>query len=70
MSNPNWSINSWKDKPVLQDVVYDDPAHLDRVLKKLQHLPPMVTPREVIIPVELYVWSLLRGPAHSCFNVQ
>ncbi|KAI8583206.1 hypothetical protein K450DRAFT_224730 [Umbelopsis ramanniana AG] len=47
MSNPNWSINSWKDKPVLQDVVYDDQAHLETVLKKLQHLPPMVTPREV-----------------------
>ncbi|KAI9289379.1 phospho-2-dehydro-3-deoxyheptonate aldolase [Umbelopsis sp. AD052] len=47
MSKSDWSINSWKSKPVLQDVVYEDQAHLETVLKKLQHLPPMVTPKEV-----------------------
>ncbi|KAG2188258.1 hypothetical protein INT44_001011 [Umbelopsis vinacea] len=49
MSKSDWSINSWKSKPVLQDVVYEDQAHLETVLKKLQHLPPMVTPKEVNI---------------------
>jgi Class-II DAHP synthetase family len=66
MSNSNWSIDSWKSKPVLQDVVYDDQAHLETVLKKLQHLPPMVTPSEVNIPLNPNVLVLLRDPAHSC----
>jgi 3-deoxy-7-phosphoheptulonate synthase len=47
MSNSNWSAESWKEKPVLQDVVYEDKAHLNKVLKKLECLPPMVTPTEV-----------------------
>ncbi|GAB5587361.1 hypothetical protein Unana1_02261 [Umbelopsis nana] len=47
MSNSNWSVDSWKNKPVLQDVVYDDQEHFHRVLKKLNHLPPMVTPTEI-----------------------
>ncbi|CAM0135117.1 hypothetical protein VKS41_000303 [Umbelopsis sp. WA50703] len=47
MSNSNWSAESWKEKPVLQDVVYEDKTHLNKVLKKLECLPPMVTPTEI-----------------------
>jgi 3-deoxy-D-arabino-heptulosonate 7-phosphate (DAHP) synthase class II len=57
MSNPKWSVDSWKSKPVLQDVVYEDQVHFDKVLKKLNHLPPMVTPTEVILGVLLTIHS-------------
>lgn len=42
-----WHPMSWKTKPIVQDVVYDDPAHVERVVKKLNNLPPMVSPQEV-----------------------
>ena len=42
-----WTPSSWRTKPVKQAVVYEDKEHLQRVLGKLQHLPPMVTPAEV-----------------------
>lgn len=42
-----WHPTDWKSKPILQDVIYEDQAHVDRVLTKLSHLPPMVSPREV-----------------------
>jgi len=31
----------------IQDVIYEDKAHLDRVLSKLRRLPPLVSPTEV-----------------------
>lgn len=43
----NWTPQDWKAKPIVQDVVYEDQAHVDRVLKKLNHLPPMVSASEV-----------------------
>ncbi|KAI8879582.1 DAHP synthetase [Backusella circina FSU 941] len=42
-----WTPQDWKSKPIVQDVVYEDQEHLDRVLGKLNHLPPMVSPAEV-----------------------
>lgn len=30
-----------------QDVTYPDGAHLERVLGKLRHLPPLVSPTEI-----------------------
>lgn len=42
-----WAPDSWRTKPILQDVDYPDQAHLDRVLEKLARLPPMVVPGEV-----------------------
>jgi 3-deoxy-7-phosphoheptulonate synthase len=42
-----WTPQDWKSKPIVQDVIYEDQAHLDRVLGKLNHLPPMVSPAEV-----------------------
>src|SRR6186713_2324221 len=43
-----WSPASWKSKPAKQEVVYEDPAALHKVLDKLERLPPMVTPTEII----------------------
>lgn len=42
-----WSINSWKNYKVNQDVVYDNQEKLDKVLEKLEKLPPLVTPNEI-----------------------
>lgn len=50
-ANSEWTPFDWKSKPIVQDVVYEDQAHVDRVLKKLSHLPPMVSPSEVSIRV-------------------
>lgn len=47
MSIPTWTPSSWRDKPIAQDVTYPDKAHLSRVLGKLRHLPPLVSPAEV-----------------------
>lgn len=43
----SWTPQDWKSKPIVQDVVYDDEAHVERVLNKLSHLPPMVSATEV-----------------------
>lgn len=45
----NWTPQDWKQKPIVQDVVYEDQAHVDRVLNKLQRLPPMVSASEVCV---------------------
>ncbi|KAF8531257.1 DAHP synthetase [Gautieria morchelliformis] len=42
-----WSRSSWTTKDVAQDVKYPDPAHLQRVLSKIETLPPLVTPSEI-----------------------
>lgn len=42
-----WYPTDWKSKPIVQDVIYEDQNHLNRVLMKLSHLPPMVSPKEV-----------------------
>ncbi|KAI7885018.1 DAHP synthetase [Lichtheimia hyalospora FSU 10163] len=48
MAAPNdWTPSSWKSKPIVQDVVYEDQDHVDRVLNKLNRLPPMVSPQEI-----------------------
>lgn len=43
----NWTPQDWKSKPIVQDVIYEDQAHVDRVLDKLTRLPPMVSASEV-----------------------
>ncbi|KAJ3216495.1 hypothetical protein HDU67_009362 [Dinochytrium kinnereticum] len=42
-----WSPDSWKTKKIVQDVTYDDQEHLERVLKKINHLPPLVSEAEI-----------------------
>lgn len=48
----DWTPQDWKQKPIVQDVVYEDQAHVDRVLNKLQRLPPMVSASEVCDSVQ------------------
>ena len=42
-----WTIDSWKSKPLAQEVSYDDPAAVASVVEKLAQLPPLVTSWEV-----------------------
>ena len=43
----SWTIDSWKDKPLAQEVAYDDPDALASAVAKLSELPPLVTSWEV-----------------------
>jgi len=43
----SWSLDSWKSKPIAQDVAYDDDAALESVTSRLRQLPPLVTSWEV-----------------------
>ncbi|WVR05768.1 hypothetical protein IAU60_002793 [Kwoniella sp. DSM 27419] len=47
MSAQAWSPSSWREKPIAQDVIYEDKPHLERVLTKLRRLPPLVSPVEI-----------------------
>lgn len=46
MQHP-WSPDSWKSRRALQQVTYDDPAALERVLAQIERLPPIVTSWEI-----------------------
>src|SRR6478752_4388885 len=39
---PDWSPRSWRDRPAHQQPEWPDDAALDRVLKELESLPPLV----------------------------
>ena len=43
-----WTPSSWTTKPIKQEVVYDDLAAVQKSLAKLECLPPIVTPTEVV----------------------
>ncbi|PGH08745.1 3-deoxy-7-phosphoheptulonate synthase [Polytolypa hystricis UAMH7299] len=43
-----WSPSSWSTKPIKQEVSYGDKEGLQNALVKLQRLPPLVTPHEVV----------------------
>jgi 3-deoxy-7-phosphoheptulonate synthase len=43
-----WTPSSWKGKPIVQSVTYDDAASFERAKDKLNTLPPLVTPREIV----------------------
>jgi 3-deoxy-7-phosphoheptulonate synthase len=42
----NWTIDSWRDRPIKQQPIYTDPAHLARVERSLSGLPPLASPAE------------------------
>nr|UZH23214.1 AroAA5 [myxobacterium MSr12020] len=42
-----WSPTSWKSKPDPQAIRYDDPAAVERVVARIEELPPLVSPWEV-----------------------
>ncbi|RAL62443.1 hypothetical protein DID88_005009 [Monilinia fructigena] len=43
-----WSPSSWTTKPIKQDAIYKDPKSLEKSLSKLQRLPELVTPTEIV----------------------
>ncbi|KAL0252706.1 hypothetical protein I308_102098 [Cryptococcus tetragattii IND107] len=47
MTPAPWHPSSWREKPIAQDVVYEDKAQLETVLNKLRRLPPLVSPVEI-----------------------
>ncbi|KAG6908612.1 hypothetical protein DXG01_004015 [Tephrocybe rancida] len=66
MSQSQWTPVSWKDKPVAQAVQYPDATHLNnRVLTKLETLPPLVTPSEVPPLRALQTWQ--NATKHSSY---
>src|SRR5437588_5632404 len=42
-----WSLSSWENKPAAQQPVYPDAAALQRALRQLAKLPPLVTSWEI-----------------------
>ena len=46
-SMPSWSPESWQKRPLSQEIAYDDPAEVARVVAKLRTLPPLVTSWEI-----------------------
>lgn len=48
-NNPStWTPSSWKSKPVTQEAIYSDPTAVSRALAKLERLPPLVSPTEIV----------------------
>ncbi|MCJ1417189.1 Aromatic/aminoadipate aminotransferase 1 [Xylographa parallela] len=43
-----WTPSSWTSKPIKQDVSYSDRSAVVQALAKLERLPPIVTPSEII----------------------
>lgn len=43
-----WTLSSWKSKPIKQEVVYSDRSAVATALTKLERLPPIVTPTEIV----------------------
>src|SRR5579863_3745686 len=43
-----WSPDSWRQRPALQQPEYPDPAALDSVLAELRQLPPLVVSWEIV----------------------
>lgn len=44
----HWSPSSWRNRPALQQPLYDDQAALERALRSLAERPPLVTSLEVL----------------------
>ncbi|KAJ9269895.1 hypothetical protein DTO212C5_4069 [Paecilomyces variotii] len=44
----DWNPTSWTTKPIKQDVTYEDAEGVQTALTKLQQLPPLVTPQEIV----------------------
>lgn len=59
MASKGWSPDSWRSKPIKQ-VPDLDPAAVAKATTELQHMPPLVTPKEI-----LKLKSLLRDVARG-----
>ncbi|KAF4617947.1 hypothetical protein G7Y89_g15036 [Cudoniella acicularis] len=44
----SWSPSSWTTKPIKQNAIYEDHNKVAKSLAKLERLPPIVTPTEII----------------------
>jgi hypothetical protein len=44
----SWSPSSWTSKPIKQEAVYPDRKAVEKSLAKLERLPPIVTPYEIV----------------------
>ncbi len=44
----DWTPTSWQSRPHEQQPVYPDAAELDRALRQLHELPPLVTSWEIL----------------------
>ncbi|KIW50902.1 hypothetical protein PV05_09679 [Exophiala xenobiotica] len=47
-ASATWTPSSWKGRPIVQSVEYKDTASFDQAVTKLNTLPPLVTPREIV----------------------
>ncbi|KAJ2501183.1 hypothetical protein GGH96_002103 [Coemansia sp. RSA 1972] len=47
MADSAWTPDSWRSKPIKQDVVYDDPKELEAVVGRVANLPPLVSSPEI-----------------------
>ncbi|KAJ2593712.1 hypothetical protein IWW49_000366, partial [Coemansia sp. RSA 1797] len=47
MADNAWTPDSWRSKPIKQDVVYDDPKELEAVVGRVANLPPLVSSPEI-----------------------
>lgn len=45
--NVSWTIDSWKARPLAQEIAYEDAGAVEAVVRKLKTLPPLVTSWEV-----------------------
>ncbi|KAJ9503715.1 hypothetical protein H2202_000854 [Exophiala xenobiotica] len=43
-----WTPSSWKGRPIVQSVAYKDTTSFEKAVTKLNTLPPLVTPREIV----------------------
>ncbi len=48
IASEEWTPSSWTTKPIKQEVIYEDRAAVQKALAKLERLPPIVTPTEII----------------------
>ncbi|KAF2437093.1 phospho-2-dehydro-3-deoxyheptonate aldolase [Tothia fuscella] len=48
VTNQEWSISSWRTKPIRQEVLYEDPAGAEIAIARISKLPPIVTPTEIV----------------------
>jgi 3-deoxy-7-phosphoheptulonate synthase len=48
VASTTWTPSSWTTKPVKQDAVYTDRKAVEKSLAKLERLPPVVTPMEIV----------------------
>jgi len=48
VTSTTWTPSSWTTKPVKQDAVYTDRKAVEKSLAKLERLPPVVTPMEIV----------------------